>query len=243
MYNLTIPFWGNHLCPNPANSAYSCATHPTTNLPCASYTSDSSGEGWIDPWLDEEKLYPGQDWDLEIEKAVEAADAVIVFLSNNSVTKEGYVQRELRFVLAHCGFQTRRHGFCYPRAPGDLPHAAPPVHVAVCGLFPRRPQRLGLSTFVGQLEGACEKTGDSNRKPWQKNEPKRNRKSANERNARRKLEQEIEFRRKTERRIAEGESEIAIFKLRRKERLAREKKRSRRTYAVLPLEQSAKEES
>ncbi|MBN1453241.1 MAG: toll/interleukin-1 receptor domain-containing protein [Anaerolineales bacterium] len=27
-------------------------------------------EGWIDSWLDEEKLYPGQDWDLEIEKAV-----------------------------------------------------------------------------------------------------------------------------------------------------------------------------
>ena len=36
-------------------------------------------EGWIDPWLDEEKLYPGQDSDLEIEKAVEAADAVEVF--------------------------------------------------------------------------------------------------------------------------------------------------------------------
>jgi formylglycine-generating enzyme required for sulfatase activity len=56
-------------------------------------------EGWIDPWLDEEKLYPGQDWDIEIEKAVEAAHAVIVFLSKNSVNKEGYVQRELRFVL------------------------------------------------------------------------------------------------------------------------------------------------
>ena len=35
-------------------------------------------EGWINPWLDEEKLLPGQDWDLEIEKAVEAADAVEV---------------------------------------------------------------------------------------------------------------------------------------------------------------------
>lgn len=56
-------------------------------------------EGWIDPWLDEEKLLPGQDWNLEIEKAVEAADAVIVCLSNHSVTKEGYVQKELRFVL------------------------------------------------------------------------------------------------------------------------------------------------
>lgn len=51
----------------------------------------------MDPWLDEEKLYPGQDWDLEIEKAVEAADGVIVWLSNDSVTKEGYVQREPRF--------------------------------------------------------------------------------------------------------------------------------------------------
>lgn len=56
-------------------------------------------ESWIDPWLDEEKLLPGQDWDLEIEKAVEVSDAIIVFLSDNSVTKEGYIQRELRMAL------------------------------------------------------------------------------------------------------------------------------------------------
>ena len=56
-------------------------------------------EGWVDPWLDEEKLLPGQDWNMEIEKAVEASDAVIVCLSSNSVSKEGYIQRELKFVL------------------------------------------------------------------------------------------------------------------------------------------------
>jgi TIR domain len=56
-------------------------------------------EGWIDPWLDSEKLLPGQDWDMEIEKAVESADAVIVCLSARPVTKEGYVQRELKFVM------------------------------------------------------------------------------------------------------------------------------------------------
>ena len=28
-------------------------------------------EPWIQPWLDEEELYPGQDWNMEIEKAVE----------------------------------------------------------------------------------------------------------------------------------------------------------------------------
>jgi hypothetical protein len=41
---------------------------------------------------------PGQDWNLEIEKAVESADAVIVCVSSISVNKEGYVQRELRRV-------------------------------------------------------------------------------------------------------------------------------------------------
>lgn len=49
----------------------------------------------FDAWLDEEKLLPGQDWDLEIPNAVRAADVVIVCLSNGSVTKAGYVQNEI----------------------------------------------------------------------------------------------------------------------------------------------------
>jgi formylglycine-generating enzyme required for sulfatase activity len=56
-------------------------------------------EGWIDPWLDEEKLLPGHNWDMEIEKAVENTDAVIICLSNNSLTKEGYIQKELNRIL------------------------------------------------------------------------------------------------------------------------------------------------
>ena len=56
-------------------------------------------EDWIDPWLDEEKLLPGQDWNLEIEKAVETSDAVVVCVSTISMAKEGYVQKELRRIL------------------------------------------------------------------------------------------------------------------------------------------------
>lgn len=56
-------------------------------------------ESWLDVWLDEMKLLPGQVWDLEIEKAVEGADIVLACLSTHSVDKEGYVQKELRFVL------------------------------------------------------------------------------------------------------------------------------------------------
>lgn len=56
-------------------------------------------EGWMNPWLDEEKLIAGQNWDMEIEKAVETSDAVIVCLSNHSVTKEGYIQKELKTIV------------------------------------------------------------------------------------------------------------------------------------------------
>ena len=54
-------------------------------------------EGWIDPWLDEKKLLPGQDWRLKIEEAVETSDIVIICLSSNSVSKEGFIQKELRY--------------------------------------------------------------------------------------------------------------------------------------------------
>jgi hypothetical protein len=56
-------------------------------------------ESWMRPWLDEEKLLPGQNWDLEIKEAVAKSDVVIVILSNNSVNKEGYVQKELHIAL------------------------------------------------------------------------------------------------------------------------------------------------
>ena len=58
-----------------------------------------AAEGWIDPWLDEEKLLPGQDFDLEIYKATRDADAIIICLSSISVKREGYVNREIRRAL------------------------------------------------------------------------------------------------------------------------------------------------
>lgn len=53
----------------------------------------------VDAWLDKEKLLPGQDWRLEIPKAVREADVVVVCLSDKSITKEGYVQKEIKFAL------------------------------------------------------------------------------------------------------------------------------------------------
>lgn len=51
------------------------------------------------PWLDEEDLLPGQDWRVEIAKAVEAAHGVIVCLSRTAVNPDGFKTREIAYAL------------------------------------------------------------------------------------------------------------------------------------------------
>jgi GTP-binding protein EngB required for normal cell division len=53
----------------------------------------------LNPWLDEKSILPGQDWNLEIRNAIRNAHAVIVCLSNNSINKVGYIQKELKLAL------------------------------------------------------------------------------------------------------------------------------------------------
>jgi hypothetical protein len=53
----------------------------------------------FDPWLDEDNLLPGQEWETEIRRAVRQADIVVVCLSKRSIDKAGYVQREIRTAL------------------------------------------------------------------------------------------------------------------------------------------------
>ena len=56
-----------------------------------------NAEGWIDPWLDTAKLLPGQHWTRVIKQAIDTADLVVVFISKNSINKEGFVQREMNY--------------------------------------------------------------------------------------------------------------------------------------------------
>jgi hypothetical protein len=52
-----------------------------------------------DVWLDTEKLLPGQDWKMEISKALDETDLILLCLSKKSVSREGYVQKEMRLAL------------------------------------------------------------------------------------------------------------------------------------------------
>ena len=53
----------------------------------------------FDPWLDEEKLLGGQDFEREIAKAVQTSDVVIICLSHKAITKAGFVHKEIKYAL------------------------------------------------------------------------------------------------------------------------------------------------
>lgn len=52
-----------------------------------------------DSWFDVEDLLPGQDWKMEISRALDETDLILLCLSKKSVSKEGYVQKEMRLAL------------------------------------------------------------------------------------------------------------------------------------------------
>ena len=56
-------------------------------------------EGGAAPWLDEEQLIPGHDWQRAISSAVESSDVALVCLSRDAVIREGYLRDEIAFAL------------------------------------------------------------------------------------------------------------------------------------------------
>lgn len=50
-------------------------------------------------WMDKKDLLPGQNWEKEIRNAIKQSDAFIACLSKNSITKRGFIQKEIKFAL------------------------------------------------------------------------------------------------------------------------------------------------
>lgn len=50
-------------------------------------------------WIDYRRIKPGQNGDFEIKRALEKSSLVIAFLSNNSINRRGYIQREIKIAL------------------------------------------------------------------------------------------------------------------------------------------------
>lgn len=48
----------------------------------------------FNPWIDKNHIFPGQNWEAEIDKAFKEANVILLLLSPRSVDKRGFVQRE-----------------------------------------------------------------------------------------------------------------------------------------------------
>lgn len=52
-----------------------------------------------DPWIDRERLLPGQNWPRRIESAIEFSDCFVALFSSRSIRKRGQFQSELRYAI------------------------------------------------------------------------------------------------------------------------------------------------
>ena len=57
-----------------------------------------SAEGWMDVWLDEVKLLPGQEWDIEMRKQLSKPMLLLFAFLISPWIKRGMFKKELRFV-------------------------------------------------------------------------------------------------------------------------------------------------
>ena len=68
----------------------------------------------LDTWIDKVNLLPGQDWELEIHKAIKNCSYFIACLSENSVSKKGYVQKELKIAFSELDLYPDEEIFVIP---------------------------------------------------------------------------------------------------------------------------------
>ncbi|GIM94692.1 toll/interleukin-1 receptor domain-containing protein [Paractinoplanes toevensis] len=84
----------------------------------------------VNCWLDDVDLVGGQNWDEEITKAIRRSRFVLVCLSKNSVSKTGYVQKELRRALDVADEQPEGRAFIIPvrLKPCEIPQSLSKWH-------------------------------------------------------------------------------------------------------------------
>jgi hypothetical protein len=83
---------------------------------------DAVAAGGCSPWMDKDKLLPGQDWPRAIRRAIEISDTFVACFSARSTGKRGPFQSELRWALR-----------CARQRPLDEPFVVP-VRLEACAV-------------------------------------------------------------------------------------------------------------
>lgn len=88
------------------------------------------------PWMDKEDLMPGQKWEEAILKAVREADVFLSCVSQHSVNKTGFINREINYALEIADEQPYGAIFIIPlRLEKNCPVPERLMHLQWCNLF------------------------------------------------------------------------------------------------------------
>lgn len=63
------------------------------------YLYDELSKAGYKPWMDTKDILPGEEWEISIKKAIKNSDFFLAFLSKKSVSKRGFLQKEIRYAL------------------------------------------------------------------------------------------------------------------------------------------------
>jgi formylglycine-generating enzyme required for sulfatase activity len=63
------------------------------------------------PWMDQEDIYPGEQWQGSIERAIQQSDFFVACLSTHAVSRRGFLQREIKGALER--WQEKLHSDIY----------------------------------------------------------------------------------------------------------------------------------
>lgn len=114
----------------------------------------------INVWIDEERLDGGQPWKLEIQRAVNAADLVVLLISPASMERNGFYHREMGMVLENA--QHRPHGRVFPipvllDAEMEIPERLAELHcIRLAGEADRDKLLRAVRRGLGQQEASRE---------------------------------------------------------------------------------------
>lgn len=108
----------------------------------------------LEPWLDEYQLAPGVRWDDKIREAIQKARFFVACISSNSVSKSGYVQRELRTALSELEKKAPDVIYFIPALIEDV--EVPNINVGTISLRDYHAAKIfdeeGLQKLIGQLK-------------------------------------------------------------------------------------------
>ena len=99
----------------------------------------------IRPWMDTEDLQPGQQWKEIITYELQRSDFVLVLLSSHSLTKRGYIRKELNNALDLVEQCPPDRSFLIPvRLEACEPKEEQLRQIQWCDLFQSYPKGLSL---------------------------------------------------------------------------------------------------